>query len=150
ELVAGDTFLLCSDGLSDYFESQEFCDIVRGKEVSTLPAALVQFANEKGGKDNVTAVVVRVEGAEKAEHGVAVSQKVTTLKKIPLFRHLTYKELVAILDIARMSAHAAGESIIAEGKSGEEMFLILTGSVKVHKRGKHLATLDKGDFFGEM
>ena len=48
-----------------------------------------------------------------------------------------------------------GEIIIKEGDLGREMFIIKSGSVKVMKKdddGKitDLATLERGDFFGEM
>jgi CRP-like cAMP-binding protein len=48
----------------------------------------------------------------------------------------------------------AGELIFAEGDIGTEMFVIQSGSVDILKKvkdgEKHLATLEKGDFFGEM
>ncbi|MEO6325947.1 MAG: cyclic nucleotide-binding domain-containing protein [Thermoanaerobaculia bacterium] len=48
----------------------------------------------------------------------------------------------------------AGGVIFDEGEVGTEMFVIQSGSVEIVKRvgegEKHLATLEKGDFFGEM
>ncbi len=48
----------------------------------------------------------------------------------------------------------AGSVIFEEGEPGNEMFVIQSGSVEIVKKGKdaekHLATLEKGDFFGEM
>ncbi|HAR45609.1 MAG: hypothetical protein A2X56_13435 [Nitrospirae bacterium GWC2_57_13] len=48
----------------------------------------------------------------------------------------------------------AGTTLFNEGDRGEEMFIIQAGKVKISKkiRGveKTLATLDKGEFFGEM
>jgi len=63
---AADTFLLCSDGLSDMITDQEIESILmQGLMQGLAPEAtaklLVDAANEAGGKDNVTAVVVRVE-----------------------------------------------------------------------------------------
>lgn len=53
--------------------------------------------------------------------------------------------------IARVGA---GGTIFDEGDVGTEMFVIQSGSVDIVKRVKdkeqHLATLEKGDFFGEM
>lgn len=51
-------------------------------------------------------------------------------------------------------SYADGEVIVAEGEHGTEMFVIQTGRVRVTKRTPDgemdLATLDRGDFFGEM
>ena len=47
-----------------------------------------------------------------------------------------------------------GELIVREGESGREMFVIQEGGVRVfkqaHDREITLATLQRGDFFGEM
>jgi CRP-like cAMP-binding protein len=48
----------------------------------------------------------------------------------------------------------AGTVLFNEGDKGEEMYILQTGKVKISKRirgvDKILATLDKGEFFGEM
>ncbi|HYB53505.1 MAG TPA: cyclic nucleotide-binding domain-containing protein [Thermoanaerobaculia bacterium] len=50
--------------------------------------------------------------------------------------------------------HAMGEIIFSEGEIGNEMFIIQTGTVEllksIGKETRVLATLEKGDFFGEM
>ncbi len=51
-------------------------------------------------------------------------------------------------DIER--AYRTGDVIIKEGDSGREMFIIQKGAVDVLKGGVALATLGRGDFFGEM
>ncbi len=59
ELASGDCYLLCSDGLHGYFNADEL-----GELLSAGPAVAVQqlvdVANDRGGKDNITAVVVEV------------------------------------------------------------------------------------------
>ncbi len=55
----GDTLLLCSDGLSGMLGPDEIEKCLRtGKDPSVLAEMLVELANEKGGRDNITAVVV--------------------------------------------------------------------------------------------
>ncbi|MCG5233971.1 PP2C family protein-serine/threonine phosphatase [Xanthobacter oligotrophicus] len=55
----GDTFVLCSDGLTIHVDDDEICDLVSKSEASDASAALMKLALERGGRDNVTVVVVR-------------------------------------------------------------------------------------------
>jgi hypothetical protein len=43
-----------------------------------------------------------------------------------------------------------GEIVIKEGEKGDKMYLIIDGEAEVYKDNKLIATLKKGDFFGEM
>ena len=63
EVMPGDTYLLCSDGLSDMLDDDSIAQLLMGAE--TLPeaaSALVDAANEAGGKDNISVVLARVRG----------------------------------------------------------------------------------------
>jgi protein phosphatase len=57
---AGDCYLLCSDGLSNYFSTEEIGRILAGQFYSEAGRALVEIANERGGDDNITCVIVYV------------------------------------------------------------------------------------------
>ncbi len=58
----GDLFLLCSDGLHGFVEDQRILEIIAGTEVLTSACAeLIAEANNNGGGDNITAVLVRIE-----------------------------------------------------------------------------------------
>ncbi|MFK8000751.1 MAG: PP2C family serine/threonine-protein phosphatase [Polyangiales bacterium] len=60
EVKPGDAFLVCSDGLHGYLEEDEIPPIVElGPAAAT--ERFVSMANERGGKDNITAVVVTLE-----------------------------------------------------------------------------------------
>ncbi len=70
QVEPGDVFLLCSDGLHGYIQDDEIPDVIAlGPE-----AAVHQFvntANLRGGRDNITTIVVQVEssdGSRPAEH----------------------------------------------------------------------------------
>ena len=60
ELAEGDVFLLCSDGLHGYLRSEEIPAYVAGGGEDAV-SALIQLANARGGKDNITAIIVEVE-----------------------------------------------------------------------------------------
>jgi protein phosphatase len=58
-LEAGDTILLCSDGLTDLVWDDEIQKITRSKKDMKLAAeALVNLANDRGGHDNITVVIM--------------------------------------------------------------------------------------------
>lgn len=52
--------LLCSDGLSNMVSSQELMAIIKSKPLDEVPKALIDLANQYGGKDNITAVCVEL------------------------------------------------------------------------------------------
>ncbi|MFN7130504.1 MAG: Stp1/IreP family PP2C-type Ser/Thr phosphatase [Myxococcales bacterium] len=56
----GDTFVLCSDGMSNLVEDREILEIVRASSVQAIPQKLIDLANERGGDDNITVICVRV------------------------------------------------------------------------------------------
>lgn len=58
-LEVGDQFLLCSDGLHGYLRMPEIPDIVRlGGDAAVK--AFIDLANSRGGRDNITAVLLEV------------------------------------------------------------------------------------------
>jgi protein phosphatase len=60
ELHAGDRLLVCSDGLHGYLRRGEAERILAAPTVEEAVAGAVALANERGGRDNITAVVVGV------------------------------------------------------------------------------------------
>lgn len=62
EVSAGDVFLLCSDGLHGLVEDDVIRKIVADSFILTDAChRLVDAANRNGGKDNITAVLIRIE-----------------------------------------------------------------------------------------
>jgi protein phosphatase len=59
ELEAGDRLVICCDGLSNLVEDAEILEIVEASELDAAPGRLVALANDRGGDDNITVVVIR-------------------------------------------------------------------------------------------
>ncbi len=53
-----DIFVLCSDGLANMIEDDELRDVVQHSSFEEAPRKLVELANERGGDDNVTVILV--------------------------------------------------------------------------------------------
>ena len=62
EVDEGDVLLLCSDGLSNMLEDEKIERIIRSnrEDMSEAGRQLVQEANEAGGKDNISVVLIQV------------------------------------------------------------------------------------------
>lgn len=151
DMVPGDIFILCSDGLHGYLEDEEVVPLVKSVGFGDLPKKFINVANERGGKDNITSVVLSVkEVGEQTEEAAEASSRMEALKKIPLFRHLTYKEQTAVLSVATTRTFPGGREIVTEGQPGEELYVVIRGRVAIEKNGVEIAELRAGGHFGEM
>ncbi len=152
DVLAGDRFLLCSDGLCEYAQEADILRVFRETPEDKVAQAFIDLANAGGGKDNITALVVKVPDAASGLDRLAneVNLKLETLHKMPLFRHLTYQELVRVMNIVDVRSFGAGERVLEEGDEGDQMFIVLTGSVRVHSGDAKIAVLGAGQHFGEM
>lgn len=63
ERVTGDVYILCSDGLSDMVDDWSIENVMdaNADDLEEAVQILVRMANDRGGKDNITAVLVRVD-----------------------------------------------------------------------------------------
>ena len=61
EVADGDIFLLCSDGLSNEVDDEDILSVLTTATHGNAPDQLVNLALARGGRDNITAVVVRAE-----------------------------------------------------------------------------------------
>ena len=56
--VKDDIILMCSDGLTNMIEENEIYDIIK-QNYKNAPGKLIEKANENGGYDNITAIVIK-------------------------------------------------------------------------------------------
>ncbi len=67
EVADGDVFLLCSDGLSNEVSDQEMLTVLTTVTCDRASEELVELALARGGRDNITAVVVQAEDPNASE-----------------------------------------------------------------------------------
>jgi serine/threonine protein phosphatase PrpC/CRP-like cAMP-binding protein len=153
DILPGDRFMLCSDGMYAYVDENELPKQLAEGDIKEVPHKLVDSANAGGGHDNITAVVIRVgdtASAELAPRTTDVSLKLEVLKDMQMFRYLSYKELVRVSTIAEMVELKPDAVIFSAGQPGDSMYVVLTGSVRLTKGDKLVAELGRGQHFGEM
>ena len=76
--------------------------------------------------------------------------KSTLLAEVPLFSACSSRELSRVASLADRITVDAGRVLTEEGAPGREFFVIEDGTATVTKGRRKIATLGRGDFFGEM
>jgi len=72
------------------------------------------------------------------------------LGTVPFFSGLDAKKRKSLTSEGKEMTYKAGDFIVREGAMGVGFYLILDGKAEVRKRDRILATLERGQFFGEM
>ncbi len=153
DILPGDRFLICSDGMYAYIDEAELPTQLADGDVKEVPKKLVDVANKGGGHDNITAVVIRISetsGEAATPHATEISLKLEVLKGMQMFRYLSYKELVRVAAIAEVIELAGAQNIFEAGQPGETMYVVTAGTVRLMMADKVVAELGRGQHFGEM
>ena len=154
EITGDDTFLLCTDGLSEYLtDPSEIREVIEADGLPKAAGNFVALANERGGRDNISAIVVAIKD-ESVQEPISESSDLTarlkTLQKMPLFQHLTYVELMEVLNLCITKSFSQGEKIFESNQPGNELYIVRQGAVVIQKDGVVLSRVGEGGHFGEM
>lgn len=95
-----------------------------------------------------------------AEHegiirGTIKQEVISGLRKVELFRPLSFDQIEELASSASKFLFSKGEILVQQGDSGDSLFIISDGKVNVSVSDgagckTHLADLQSGDYFGEM
>jgi hypothetical protein len=134
-LLPGDRFLLCSDGLADYVPDTAWMAQQMGDgDPESVVDHLVDYANDSGGKDNVTVVLVHVEGDEVDAGGdwiTGVTLRMAALRKVPLFDNLTLRQHAVLMSLCRDATYEPGAVLATEGDALDRMTMVISGELSV-------------------
>ena len=147
DLLPGDVFLLCTDGLTKYVDEEDEILEVLSHEITEQSARqLVETANRKGGADNITVIVVEVQPRPDAAvlNSDEFQRRLDVMKSVFLFRGLSLSRLMRLMNIAKCQQYQAGERIFSEGETGRQLSIVLSGTVTYGP-----TTYRAGDSFGE-
>lgn len=153
DVQPSDLFLMCSDGLTDMVHDDEIHELVLRYRDEALVTALIQRANARGGRDNITVVLIEVDDAEEDESPPPpydLLDKTSILKDVFMFRHCTEQERLKAVRCLYVRSYADGEAIVTLDEAGDELFLVVEGACEVVKDGIHLADVGPGGCFGEL
>ncbi len=153
----GDRFIICSDGLTRYVGGGRLRDFsARYPAAQQLADALVFAANDAGGEDNITVMVVDAvaDRAPTRQRGgvkrVGLATQLGFMHDMFLFTALNQQEIMRVMRVGHTVAYKAGDSIIDDGQIGDEMYIVLDGEAVVYKGAEELTTIGPGGHFGEL
>lgn len=66
-----DMLVIASDGLSDKVSPAEVLELVKDRSPEKSCRALVDLANERGGEDNITVIVLKIKAVKEEKTGIA-------------------------------------------------------------------------------
>jgi serine/threonine protein phosphatase PrpC/CRP-like cAMP-binding protein len=152
EVLPRDQFLLASDGLTGYLESTEELGQFLKKDGDSATKGMIDFAKSRGGKDNITVVLIRLGGETLGddERARRLAMKRDVLARMPLFSRLGERELLRVMQSVEVRQFDNAQAIIREGEKGDELFIVLSGTVNIVRDGATLTRLGAGEHFGEM
>jgi protein phosphatase len=146
-LADGDRVLLCSDGLYDPIADERLVSGLQASDPDRAAARLVSAANRAGGPDNISVVILHVEGGSDAD---TINERSRMLRSLFLFEHLGRSERLEVAPYLSRQAASAGEIIVRKGELAEHFCLIVEGTARVMAGDVHLTDLGVGDHFGEF
>lgn len=81
---------------------------------------------------------------------LAVDDKLTALREVPLFADLDERALQAVAVLAHETSATAGEVLMLEGEPGDAFFVIVEGTVRIERGGRAIRSLTAGGYLGEI
>lgn len=81
---------------------------------------------------------------------MARDQKLELLHRIPIFASCNPKQLERLGALTDEVMVADGKVLMRQGESADSMMIVVSGAVRIERAGTTLASLTRGEFFGEM
>lgn len=154
DALPGDRLLLCSDGLTAYVTDEAWLGrAISADPVEEVPGALVDFANAGGGRDNITALLVRLDvPAAEVERTAAITTAVTT-KMAALDSHFLFQGLPLalagqVIQQVVIEDYQAGETVVAEGDRCDRLMMVDSGHLSLLRGTTVVARLGHSQFVG--
>ncbi len=89
-------------------------------------------------------------GFEIAEEGATASVNVERLRAIPILSDLSADQLQQVAEICASSTYHASKTVFEQGDASDKFYIIVRGRFHVIRDGEQIATLEDGDYFGEI
>ncbi len=148
-LQPGDQFLICSDGLHNYLIDDEIVTIFQEPDGDRLIPRLIATANARGGKDNISAIVIRVSAPWDSVAATQLDVAPDIFSSLRLLQGLDFMDSTTFLQRGQVKSFVGAETVVEEEQPLDGLYIVLDGRAQVTRQSVWLATYTQGCFFGE-
>lgn len=150
DMLPQDRFLLCSDGFANYIPNLDWLSHELGREeAGAVVGELVRFANDAGGADNITVLLVEIEDAtgdlQSTQERMLLLEVMSTHR---LFEDLTLYQKVTVLRHCEVRDLAPHETLVSEGAPLPGLAIIVRGQLEAVRDQKVQRTWKLLEAFG--
>jgi serine/threonine protein phosphatase PrpC len=142
ELMDGDRFVVAAADVGLRWSEQSLADALSGP-LADLAGRVAKRAPGAG----ITAAVAQVGAHDAGDGGYA---RLAILQPMPLFAWCTEPELRQVAKSTHPRRFGRGAVLFHQGDPGNELYLLISGKVRIERDGQHIVTLGPGSNFGEM
>ena len=140
----GDVYMLCTDGLYGYFDTIDAHAYLGAQDLDATVKDLIHDANDRGGQDNITVVLIRI--PEDAEARTAKrSPLLPELQRVSELEHLAHEQLRAIVREGEERCFAPGEVVAESATDADGFWILVSGQVSSETRSGETKRLLRGN-----
>lgn len=145
ELSPGDRFVVTSAHLYQAVPDGPLHQRLVGEPLDGLGPSLTRIVGSKP----LVAAAAQLGGGEATGAGAGRS-RLAILAPMPLFAHCSERELRLIASATTPRRFSPGTVLFRKAEPGNELFLVISGAIRIEVDGKPIVTLGPGSNFGEM
>ncbi len=156
DLQDDDRLFLCSDGITDYLSGPEIGQFFAKYDEEILLQNLINCAKERGGADNLTGLVLRVQDDDLSRSLRLERPRLDTmgqaslLEQVGLFKGLNTQHILKLMRIIGQETYLPGETIFSEGDVLDSLYMVASGEVDLLVGHTVVGTVNSGAHFGEL
>lgn len=118
----------------------------------TLQFKVLRYIEHTAQTHAVTLLDKRIMGdlSESLQSELAVAITGNVFRQFPLFADVDHRFLTALCAVGTTKRAGVGDIVVWEDNAAREMFWVVFGEAAVSRRGQHINTLRRNDWFGEL
>ncbi len=151
ELVPGDRYLICSDGLHGYWEGVDVnpLDYMSEPDLAVAVENMIDYANGEGGKDNITAILIELPADHTFDDTLGSARNEDVLKRTALAKGLNSRERRTLATRLSEQVLQANEVLATADTPADGLWIVADGLLSTVSQSGSRRLLRPGDVIGE-